>query len=98
MGAQTINVSAGAARYVGGTITETTGKDISADTVVMSLGTATGPAAWVAPDEKLANVASVTVKMLVTSATAVGTYFVWARITDSPEVEPFILDGPIYVV
>lgn len=98
MGAQTINVTAGGARYVGGTITETTGKDISADTVVMALGSDTTPGIWTTPDVKVAAVASVTVKLLVTNAVAVGTYWIWGRITDSPEVEPFILDGPIYVV
>jgi hypothetical protein len=32
------------------TITETTGKDISGDTVLLSLGTSSAPGTWQAPD------------------------------------------------
>lgn len=97
MGDQVIKVSIGGARYVGGTITETTGKDISADTVQVALGTATTPGTWQTPDVITANVSSVTVKYLVTNAVTPGVYYVWAKITDTPEIEPFVLDGPIYV-
>lgn len=96
---QTINVTAGAARYVGGTITETTGKDISADAVQICLGTASAPGTWGTPDVKSVSTdkASVTVKLLVDSSVTTGTYYVWVKITDTPEVEPFIIDGPVYV-
>lgn len=85
-----ILVSAGAAEYVGGTITETTGKDISAAVFMMSLGSASNPGAWVAPSTSTAGatVASRVVQLLVNNTTARGTYYAWVRVTDAPEVAP----------
>jgi hypothetical protein len=96
----TIYVSQGMTQYVGGTITETNGKDISTDTFTIALGTdpSTPPVSgWVAPTVSTvgANTASRVVKLLISNSTAPGTWFVWARISDSPEILPQFLQGPI---
>lgn len=85
---QTIRVSAGAAEYTWpATITETTGKDISADVVRVSLGTYAAPAAWVDPsvDTAQANHATRVVQLLVDSNTPAGTYYLWLSVGDGPE-------------
>jgi hypothetical protein len=97
-----IFVSLGKKRYVGGTITETTGKDISGATFTIALGPSgyTPPAAgWVAPDVSTAGATSAQriVKLLVTNTTPPGVYFAWANIVDSPEIEPILLQGPFTV-
>ena len=99
----TIYVTLGKKRYVGGTITELYGKDISSAVLTIALGTdATIPPAnanFVTPDVNTtgATNASRVIKKLVDSTTAPGTYFVWANISDSPEIEPIVLQGPITV-
>ncbi|TFD74747.1 hypothetical protein [Cryobacterium fucosi] len=96
-----IYVSTGAARYVGGTVTETTGKDITLATFLVGLGSiSTPPTVWVAPSVNVqgATVAVRILKLLVTNTTPAGTYYCWAKITDTPEVEPLILQGPIVVI
>lgn len=98
-------VTAGAVKYVGGTITEVTGKDISGATYVMSLGGKDYPGAtWVPADvsQQGPTVATRTVKLKVSATlpagiTVPGTYWVWCKITDAPEVEPLRLQGPIIV-
>lgn len=73
------------------TITETSGKDISAATIRMSLGTYTAPGTWVAPDvDTSPTPASRTVQLLIgTDPTLLaGDYYVWTVITDAPEVVP----------
>lgn len=89
---RTVRVTAGDQVYVGGTITETTGKDISGDTIVLALlplgskpdETTTGTAPDV--DENPAPAQRV-VKKLITDDVEPGTYQLWARITDTPERE-----------
>lgn len=97
----TIYVSQGMKRYVGGTVTETTGKDISGATFVVALGAdnVTPPGSWVSPSVNIqgATVAARVLKLLIDTSTAPGQYFIWARITDNPEIEPVLLDGPIAV-
>lgn len=96
-----IFVSQGAMKFVGGTITETTGKDISSSTFVVGLGgSESPPTVWVTPtvDQQGATTAKRIVKLLVTNTTAPGTYWCWAKITDSPEIEPLIVQGAIIVV
>ena len=90
---QTINITAGAVEYTFPlTITETTGKDISADVIQLSLGTDTAVGAWHTPDTDVTQ--SVTyqrvVQLLVGAAyvPAVGTYWLWSKVTDSPETVP----------
>lgn len=87
---QIIHVSAGAAEHTWPTtLTETTGKDISADQVQISLGTADAPGTWSSPDLlDRPTTASVTAAKLVTNAVAPGTYFVWVKLTDDPEIVP----------
>lgn len=85
---QTIAASIGAVEYTWPfTITETTGKDISGDAAQISLGTYAAPGPWVTGVVTRPTPASVVVKLLV-SGVAPGTYYVWGRVTDSPEVVP----------
>jgi len=82
----TIFVSRGAQEYAGGTITETTGKDITAATITMCLGTYDAPGTFVAPTvDSSPTVASRLVKLLVTNTTTVGAYWVWVKVGDGPE-------------
>lgn len=85
-----ILTSAGAAEYVGGTVSETSGKDISGATFKMSLGSSTQPGPWVDPSVSSpgAGNSQRVLKLLVSSTTPKGRYYVWARISDSPEVAP----------
>jgi hypothetical protein len=110
-----IYVSSGFKRLVGGTITEITGKDISADTFTIALGSSgtTPPSSgWVTPTTNtigaglplpnqygvaIPAVAQRIVLLLVDNATSLGTYHVWGKIPDSPEIEPVWLAGPITV-
>lgn len=103
MTARTIWVSKGAVEYVGGTITETTGQDITAATIVMALGAYSTPpdkTSGKTPDSDTqgATTADRVVKLLIdnTYTPATGQY-VYAWITDSPESEPVRLDGPITI-
>lgn len=101
----TVLASAGAVKYVGGTIRETTGKDISGGTFEVSLGSATDPGAtWYVPDVSTAgaNLAERVVKLKVSASLPAGlvwpgTYWAWVRITDAPEIEPLRVQGPIEV-
>ena len=97
----TIYVSLGKKRYVGGTITELNGKDISAATFTIALGTdgTIPPATFTTPDVNTvgATTASRVLKKLIDASTPPGTYFVWANILDSPEIEPVVLQGPVVV-
>jgi hypothetical protein len=97
--------SAGAVKFVGGTVTETSGLDISTATFEMSLGSATDPGAtWYSPDVSSAGDSNAerVLKLKVSATlpsgiTVPGTYWCWARITDASEVEPVRLQGPITV-
>jgi hypothetical protein len=98
-----IIISAGAAVYVGGTITEVTGKDISADTYQISLGSDTQPGTWLTPDVSTVGTSNAQhiVKLLVSSSVpsglAKGTYWVWVKISDTPEIQPLRVQGPVNV-
>jgi hypothetical protein len=98
----TIFVSDGMKQYVGGTITETTGKDITGATFQIALGAdnVTPPTVWVTPSVNIqgTTVAARVLKLLVDSSTTAGTYFVWAKINDNPEIEPQLLDPDPIVV
>ncbi len=100
---KTIYVTEGAARLVGGTITETTGQDISADPIMIALGPYAPPpnktdAVTPDVDEPGANDAQRVVKMLIDErAEAAERQYLWAWITDQVEIEPIRLDGPINI-
>lgn len=86
---QTIRVSDGAVEYSWPmTITATDGDDITADTVQVSLGTYSDPATWVTPVITRPTPSSATVKLLIDDTTPVGTYWLWCKVSDSPEVVP----------
>lgn len=90
---QTINLTVGAIEYtLPIAISETAGKDISDDTILMSLGTWTAPGAWLVPDLDPAQaVDSQRVVQLLIGATfkpVAGTYYLWTRVADLPELVP----------
>jgi hypothetical protein len=99
---QTIYVTAGGPEYTRPrTITDTTGKDISADPVLVGLSSyETPPSSLVAPtlDLPQANKATRVVQLLVTNTTPPGTYALWAKITDNPESPIRRTPGLIHVV
>jgi hypothetical protein len=83
--------TAGESEYVGGTVTETTGKNITTATYQMALGSIDRPGAWenpsvsaVGPEGNHTRV----LKLLIGAnvSTPNGEYYVWAKITDTPEV------------
>ena len=84
-----ILASAGAQQYVGGTITEKTGKDISAITITMTLGSERHPGStWEAPDEDESGPVEsrYVLKMVGASEnTAAGTYHMWVKLGEGPE-------------
>lgn len=89
MTSQKIDVSNGATEYTWPvTITETTGKDISTDTIQISLGTANTPGTWTTGVLTRPAASSATVKLLVTNSVTPGTYYVWVKVADSPEIIP----------
>jgi hypothetical protein len=104
MATQSIYVTQGAAQYVGGTITDTTGKDISTATysVILSVDGNVPPAAaapgWAPPTVSIAGISlsQRIVKRLITASDPVGTWFLWCKITDT-EILPFVLQGPFAV-
>lgn len=87
---QTIMVSEGAIEYTYPiTITETTGKTISADTVDLALGTVYAPYTARVPDKLTFPQSNQAVAQMLIGTTYVpppGTYQLWWRITDSPEI------------
>ena len=91
---QTIALSAGAIEYTYPlTITEKTGKDISGVTILLSLGTYQAPGdTWQAPDvdQPGDTTAARVVQLLIGDALkpAAGTYYLWSKVTDAPEVMP----------
>lgn len=92
-GTQTIDLSAGAVEYTYPlTITESTGKDISADTITLSLGTYDAPGQWQAPDtDPPQDTTSQRVVQLLVGADLkpdLGTYYLWSLVNDGPERVP----------
>lgn len=87
--AREILKSAGATEQCGGTITEKTGKDLTATGIQISLGSATQPGSWGTPSQDIlgpANVRTVTMLVGATPNTPKGEYWVWVKITDTPEI------------
>lgn len=88
---QTVLVTDAAIEYTWPTtLTELAGADISGDAVAIGLGTWTDPPAVWADNPVITHPtpSSVTVQMLIDSSIAPGTYYVWVRVTDSPEIVP----------
>ncbi len=89
---QTILTSApaGAVEYTWPlTVTEATGKDISGDTVLVSLGTYAEPGTWAAPDViTRPTPSSVVVQKLIDNTVTPGIHWLWIVISDSPERVP----------
>jgi hypothetical protein len=72
------------------TITEATGKDISGDTIELSLGSYNTPGTWRAPDTDTGTGSTRTVQLLIgtTLRPLAGNVWLWSRVTDSPELVP----------
>jgi hypothetical protein len=92
---QTVDVivSAGAAVMVGGTVTEKTLKNISAATFEVVLGSETTPGTtWLTPNVSVQGPDGPhtrVVQLLVNSGnTSKGVYYLWVRVTDTPEILP----------
>lgn len=96
-----INVSAGAVEYVMVDVTEVEGKDISSDTVQLSLGAFNAPGDWITPDLlEHTSSSSVRVGIIVgdTYTPDVGEYSVWVKIDDVPEIVMYrINDGVVAI-
>jgi hypothetical protein len=100
-----ILISAGARKYIGGTITESSGLDISGLDYKISLGSADRPGAtWLTPDTSVSpggNNWQRTVKYLVTSTTPAGvipgTYYVWIKVTAAQEIDPLRIPGEVVI-
>lgn len=89
-----VYASAGAVSMRSIQITETTGKDIHSDPVLIALlpygQKPTASTAGKTPDHTAYDPAVpsvVTVGILIDDSTAPGTYRTWARIADTPEIE-----------
>jgi hypothetical protein len=99
---QTVRVSTGAAEYCyPRTITETLGKNITADTVSVSLGTYDAPGTWVAPDVITRPTTSSAVVQMMINTIPDPTrqhYWVWTKVSDSPEVVPRRSPGRITIL
>ena len=101
----TILVTAGAEKYVGGTVIEKTGRDITAATFDVCLGSATYPSGTWLPatvNAAGANSSERVVKLMVKAGTPAdvtvpGQYWVWVRVHDVDEVEPLRIQGPVYL-
>lgn len=99
-----IFVSQGKKRYVGGLISAVDDDgvpvDITGDTFTIALGvsnTTPPTTGWVTPSVSVAVGLKRRIKLLVTNTTSLGTYFVWGNVSDSPEIEPLVLQGPVTV-
>jgi len=97
-----IFVTLGKKRYVGGTITDVSGKDISAATytIALSLDPNTPPATFANPDVSTQGTTTASRKILklVDNTVTPGIYYCWGNILDTPEIEPMVLQGPITVI
>jgi hypothetical protein len=100
---KTIYVSQGAKRYVGGTITEVNGADISTDAIVGALGDYETPplkSSASAPSSVAAgatNAQRIVKQLIDNTVTPAEDRWYWVWITDNPEIEPIRLDGPINI-
>jgi hypothetical protein len=96
--------NSGEKEYVGGTLTELTGKDITAANFAVALGlsdTIPPTSAGVTPSVNVQGptVADRLLKLLVDNTVSPGTYFIWGKVVDTPESRWILLDGePIIVV
>lgn len=99
---KTIFVSNGFASYVGGTVIELTGEDISGDGFMVGLSSVPSPVVteWVDPDVSEAgnDTNQWTLKLLIDNSFALGVFWAWGKVTDSPEIEPVLLEGPFRIV
>ena len=90
---QTINLTAGAVEYTWPlTITETTGKDITATTIRLCLGSYTAPGdTWLTPDTDTTDGTSSRVVQLLIGdelKPEAGNFWLWSKVTDAPETVP----------
>lgn len=96
---QTIDLTLGEVRYTfPRTVTaaprpDGTPTDITTDQVLVALGTSRQPGAWIAPDViEHSSPSTVVVQLLVggTLKPDPGTYRLWVKISDDPEIVPLL--------
>jgi hypothetical protein len=100
---RTIRSSTGGTKYLSAVVTETTGKTITSDTFQVALTLeGANPVTWQSPDvTQTVTTSSVRVKLLVgatgTLNPAAGAYYLWVKVTDTPEIEPIRIDERITI-
>ncbi|MDF1603418.1 hypothetical protein [Nocardioides sp. YIM 152315] len=84
----TIRATAGETEYLTATVAEKNGADLTGATFTVGLSASreTPPESWGAPDDVTIDGSTATVKLLVDSDTTAGTYWMWVKVDDSPEV------------
>lgn len=87
--------------YATGLFTETEGKDMTSATAQIGLSSdrATPPTTWEAPDAtSRPTVSTIRVSKLIDTDVAIGTYWLWIKVTDSPEVLPRVAGNSSFIV
>ena len=84
-----MRIPPGGVEYAVATVTDRTGLDITTATITMGLSSSTliPPAEWVTPDvDETIDSSTRRVKMLIDSAEVTGSWRLWVRVGDTPEV------------
>lgn len=95
-----IDVSNGAVEYAVATLTEVAGADITGATLEVSLGSADGPGDWQAPDYVENPTDSTAIVKLLIGVSLLPDprrYWLWVRVSDSPETVPVRANTPITI-
>ena len=89
---RTVYASSGESALLELTITDTSGADLSTLTFEYGWGSLTGvPTVWAAPISKnTATLGSAVLTILADNAVPVGTYFLWAKVTDTNGHSDFV--------
>lgn len=96
-----VNATAGETKYAGANLTDANNADLSTTTITMGLSqsSTTAPTTWSAPDYSDTSViGKATVKLLVHSTQAPGTYYLWIKMIDNPETLVFPVPDQTVVV
>ena len=93
-----INGTAGGIEYASALITDSLGNDLSFASFVVGLSTdeGTAPTVWKAPDVQESVGTNMRVKMLIQGKQP-GTYFLWVKVTDNPEIIPLVCTSYITI-
>ncbi|WP_426243656.1 hypothetical protein [Nocardioides sp. LHG3406-4] len=86
---RTIDVTAGAKEFVTAALAEKNDASLAGATFEVSLGSSTTKApddGWQAPDEQEVTGSTASVSLLIDNADQIGRWYLWVKLTDSPEV------------